>query len=147
MTGHTEFTTAYQKHAELLKQTNALNKAAVFDALQAAGISSVTVTFDGEGDSGQTQDVTAYADKEIPVPSVSISFYLARWGATEPKATQCPLEEAIRDLCWDYLSDEHGGWENNDGGYGEFTFNAALREVELDFYSRYTDSTHYNHTF
>ncbi|OZA04478.1 MAG: hypothetical protein B7Y02_16365, partial [Rhodobacterales bacterium 17-64-5] len=37
------------------------NKDRLFDALTAAGISHVTVTFDGEGDSGQIESIAAWS--------------------------------------------------------------------------------------
>jgi hypothetical protein len=51
-----------------------------------------------------------------------------------------PLPEAAEELCYGYLEQEHGGWENNDGGQGEFTFNVAERRIELDFNARLSDS-------
>ena len=44
-----------------------------------------------------------------------------------------------------YLADEHGGWENDDGAYGTFTFNIAARTIAMEFNGRFTDvfaSTH-----
>ncbi len=38
-----------------------LNKAALFEALAAAGITTAVVTFDGSGDEGQVEEVAAYA--------------------------------------------------------------------------------------
>ena len=41
------------------------NKAAVFDALTAAGLTIVTVRFDGYGDSGQIEDIEAKAGDDV----------------------------------------------------------------------------------
>jgi hypothetical protein len=143
-----EITSAYERHAALLRRTTESNKAALFDALVAAGITTVVVTFDGEGDSGQIEDVRAYvADAEVTLPSAEVPWHVAPWNASEPELTKTALDEAVRDLCWDYLSGEHGGWENNDGGFGEFTLNVAGREVDLEFKARFTDTTHFHHTF
>ena len=38
----------------------------MFDALATAGINTVIVTFDGEGDSGQIQDITADDSAQVP---------------------------------------------------------------------------------
>ena len=40
------------------------NKTALFDALAAAGITSVLVHFDGSGDSGQIEDIDATAGEQ-----------------------------------------------------------------------------------
>ena len=48
---------------------------------------------------------------------------------------------------YDFLSDTHGGWENNDGAYGEFCFDASARTVHLEFNERFTSSELYTHDF
>jgi hypothetical protein len=124
--------------AKALIEANAINKTAVFAALTAASITRVTVTFDGAGDSGQMNDINAKAgEAEVALPNVEIQF----------DGRPLSLSDAIEHLCFDYLSQEHGGWENNDGGQGEFTFDVAERRIELDFNQFYMDSTNYSHTF
>jgi hypothetical protein len=54
---------------------------------------------------------------------------------------------ALETICYDFLEQEHGGWENNDGAFGEFTFNVAERTVELEFHGRYMDISTSTHTF
>ena len=61
--------------------------------------------------------------------------------------SESTLEEAIENLCYDYLEETHGGWENNDGGFGEFRIDVAKRTVELEFNGRFTDTCTSNHTF
>lgn len=96
---------AHQAHAKALAEANILNKAAVFDALPALRISTVTVSFDGEGDSGQIEDITALIDeKPEPVPCTSIQFQAVSWNGCEPTVSEMALEEGIRSLCYDCLS-------------------------------------------
>lgn len=124
--------------AKALAEANAVNKTAVFTALAAASITQVTVMFDGGGDSGQIDEITARAgDDKADIPDAEIRF----------DDRPLPLKEAIEHLCFDYLSQEHGGWENNDGGQGDFTFHVAEMRIELDFNQFYTDSTNHTHTF
>jgi hypothetical protein len=126
---------------------SAANKQAVFDVVEAAGITTITVTFEGEGDSGQIEDVSAYkGDAAVDVPPTTIRWHRG-WIGEQEQTADLPLEEAIRDLCWDYLSEEHGGWENNDGGYGEFTLDVPTRTVTLEFNGRFTDVHTSTHTF
>ena len=148
MTDTDDFTASYNRHLEMLAQTNALNKAAVFDALQAAGIDTVTVNFNGESDSGQIEEVVAYA-QEGPreLPSTSVKLQSVSWGSTESISSERPLAEAIEDLCYDYLSQEHSGWENNDGASGDFTFHVRDRRIELDVHVRFSDSVYHGYTF
>jgi len=57
------------------------------------------------------------------------------------------LREAIETACYDFLTQEHAGWENNDGAYGEFTIDVAERKIELECNVRFCDSTCFTHTF
>jgi hypothetical protein len=136
----------YERRQEALKQANAANKEAVFAALAEAGIATVTVGFDGEGDSGQLGDI-AVDGKAHQLPDLPVEIQDAPYGAEAPVRRQATLFHAIETLCFNYLAHEHGGWENNDGAYGEFTFKVAHRRIELDFNARFSDSVNYTHTF
>ena len=106
---------------------------------------TVNVTFDGEGDSGQIENITA--DDCAEVPQIPLELQQPSWGTGKLDSIQTTLRESIETLCYDFLSQEQGGWENNDGAYGEFTFHVAERRVELDFNARFTDTTHFSHSF
>jgi hypothetical protein len=137
----------YQAHAKALAEVNTINKTTVFAALTAASITLVTVTFDGGGDSGQIQDVVAQAgEANIHIPNTQIVMQRASWGGKRD-AAKIALRDAIEELCFDYLSQEHGGWENNDGGQGDFTFHVGEQRIDLDFNQFYTESTNHSHTF
>jgi hypothetical protein len=138
---------AYEQHAKSLAEANDINKNAVFAALKAESITTVRVLFDGAGDSGQIQEVSAEtANGSIALPDVQIEMQHASWGGKVTSA-KMQLRDAIDELCFDYLSQEHGGWENNDGGEGEFTFRAEDSSLDLDFVQFYTESTTHSHTF
>jgi len=140
-----DFAALYQNHQKAIAEANVINKTAVFDVLTAAGIASVVATFDGEGDSGQIESILA--DDAAELPHITIELQQTVWGTGKLDSKQTTLRDAIETLCYDFLSQEHGGWENNDGAYGEFTFNVVERTVELDFNARFTDSTHFSHSF
>ena len=143
-----DFETRYAQHKELCAKANELNKAVLFDALAPAGITIINVEFDGEGDSGQINGVSALAgDQPADLPATKLTIHQLRWGQTEPTASEFTLEAAIEALCYDYLEQEHDGWENNDGGYGEFIIDVAERTISLEFCSRYTDIEKFNHSF
>ena len=48
------------------------------------------------------------------------------------------LLAVVEEMAYDYLADTHRGWENDDGAYGEFCFDAAARTIHLDFNERFT---------
>ena len=124
------------------------NKTALFDALAAAGITLVTVTFDGSGDSGQIEDITAQSDdRTVDLPQGEITIATVAWGTDKVTATSMGVEAAIEQLAYDFLSETHGGWENNDGAYGEFSFDVAARTITLDYNERYTATEFYSHEF
>jgi hypothetical protein len=65
----------YERHREARARISISNKSTVFDALTAANITQVLVDFDGEGDSGQIDSVTAYHGEErfdFPAPTIAI---------------------------------------------------------------------------
>jgi hypothetical protein len=142
-----DFISKYEHHAKTLAQANEGNKAVVFDALATADITAVTVEFDGEGDSGQIADVTARAgETQVDIPTTPVTIRRAWWG-NEALAAETPLSEAIEALCYDYLEQEHGGWENNDGAFGSFEFDVAGRAIQLEFNGRFTDVATTTHDF
>jgi hypothetical protein len=127
---------ALKEHETNLRDASPFNKAAVFEVLATAGISKVLVTFNGEGDSGQIEEMDADG-KSLPV--VSLKTKHAVWATGTLELTETILEDAIETICYNFLSDEYGGWENNDGAYGDFTFDVQKRTIELQFNGRYTD--------
>lgn len=129
-----------ERHRKAVTAANEHNKPLVFDILAAAGITSVTVEFDGEGDSGQIQSVIACAgESHLELPQTPVTLHRAAWANETLTAGTEPLPGAIETLCYDYLEQEHGGWENNDGAFGTFSFDVAARTIELEFNGRFTD--------
>jgi hypothetical protein len=143
-----DFETNYARHKELRTKANEINKAVLFDALASTSITSIKVEFDGYGDSGQINGVAASSvDAPAELPQTMITIQTVSWGATEILTAQSTLETAIENLCYDYLEQTHAGWENNDGGYGEFGIDVAKRSIELEFNGRFTDTWIDTHTF
>jgi hypothetical protein len=131
-------------HADL----QPLNKTALFDALAAAGVTHVILTFDGYGDSGQIENVEAKAgDTLVAMPEGTVEIAEAVWGKPEPARTAVSIADVIERLVYDLLTETHCGWENNDGAYGDFTFNVAERTITLDYNERYTASEYSQHVF
>ena len=57
------------------------------------------------------------------------------------------LEDVVEQLTYDFLSDTQAGWENDDGAYGEFCFDASARTIHLEFNERFTSSELFTHDF
>lgn len=136
---------AFQERAASLV---AGNKAALFEALTAAGITHVIVIFDGCGDSGQIESVEVFSDEvQVKLPQTKVLISSASWGDPGIVAETMTLPNAIEHMAYDFLASAHGGWENNDGAYGEFCFDARVGTIQLDYNERFTSSEYYSHEF
>lgn len=126
----------------------ASNKSAVFDALRAAGITVVEVVFDGAGDSGQIESVTARSGEtptELPVIEIEIATPLYDGSRLDHRTVK--LIEAIEELAYAFLEETHDGWEVNEGAFGEFTFDVADRSIALGYNERIETSEFHAHSW
>ena len=146
-----DFVSVFARQAEQTEREAELrpaNKDRLFDALTSAGITHVTVTFDGEGDSGQIESIGAWnGDIAIDFPQAQIAYAALTWDNPAVEMRQLSLEDAVEQLAYDFLADVHDGWENNGGAYGEFCFDASARSIYLEFNERFTSSELYTHDF
>ena len=134
--------------ARLADEALPLNKAALFDALAAAGITGVLVTFDGAGDSGQIEAIDATRDQApAELPAAAIAIATPDWDGSGLQRRQCSVRDAIEALAYAFLEETHDGWEINEGAYGEFRFDVAERTVELDYNERIETSEYHGHSW
>lgn len=97
--------------------------------LTALGVAIVTASYSGCGDSGQIDEVAFLSPKEKVIT----------------KAIPKDLQEEVETFLYDALETRHGGWENNDGGEGEFHWTLATGDCEhthRDFYIESDTSYH-----
>lgn len=124
------------------------NKESLFDALAAAGITSVAVIFDGYGDSGQIESIDAVAGTEaVSFPDTLVEMIGLEWAEPEARTQSLSLRAAIEELAYDFLGQTHGGWQDRDGAYGDFTFDVGQRTISVDFNERYSTTENYFHVF
>ena len=136
------------EHDRLAAELRPANKTAVFDALTAAGLTIVTVLFDGYGDSGQIEDIEAKAgDDVVALPPGNAEIAAAVWRHAESERTVMSVRDAIERLAYDFLEENHDGWENSDGAYGDFIFDVAERTITLDYNERHMESDYSQHVF
>lgn len=110
---------AYQKaEADRQKQLSLL-KAALLARLAAAKVDHVEIPYDGEGDSGQIEDVHAYSAAGTPIALVGKPVEFR--GRGKHRLQFASLREALEHFAWELLGIHHDGFENNDGGYGQIT--------------------------
>ena len=137
-----------RERARLASEALALNKTTLFDALAAAGITAIIVEFDGCGDSGQIESVEPkHGDATVGLPDALIDWTKPNADLSGLERSGLPAGDAIEAMAYNLLSDTHGGWEDNDGAYGTFTFDVATRLITLDFNERFTASENHQHEF
>lgn len=138
----------WNAHEARRAELHPANKASLFAALGDAGITRVVLTFNGGGDSGQTEKIEAFAGgdaRDLPDATIDLRDLLFR--ESEPRSLSQPLAEAIETLAYACLESRHCGWENNEGGYGEFVFDVAKGTIALDYNERVETSENYTHEF
>jgi hypothetical protein len=80
------------------------NHAAIAQALAAAGVASVTALYEGTGDSGGLEDVSYWDRNDQFIDEKAIG----KW------------HDDLMEFLYDLIEIRHGGYENNEGGGGEF---------------------------
>lgn len=132
------------------------NRKAILAALSKIEATNVEVCYSGSGDSGQVDGVSILRDEEtIDASQVMIDFEeekshhnheTKQWErivSTEPKS----LPDAIESLCYDLLEREHGGWENNEGADGLFTFDVKEGKIKWSHNEFYTETNTTEHEY
>jgi hypothetical protein len=122
----------------------------LFDTLAETKVSSIEVTFDGCGDSGQVESVDYTDSKGKGIDEAYLNKTIVKGSATtaymqydektkllvDGKSKEGTVREIIEEICYDKLAASHGGWELNEGSYGTFTFNVSTRKVTLEYNER-----------
>ena len=143
-----EFMQRYAENERVYKTLSSFvydgNKTVLFDALAAAGITAVIVTFDGSGDSGQIENIEIQG-RMTNLPPTQIELAFASWGSCDIRREALSLNDAVEALVYELLRQTHEGWENNEGAYGEFTFDVAKRSIMLDYNERIETSEYTQH--
>jgi hypothetical protein len=125
------------KHRVALARKVAQAKTSLFDCLEDAGLILITVDFDGSGDSGQIEGIFAFDEYgEVAVPRASLPCISLNPGARADTTELQSVSDVVEALAYDLLEEEHGGWENNDGAYGEFRFDVTDRTITLAYHER-----------
>lgn len=124
--------------APTAKSLHQAHKDFLFERLAALGIATVTAEYDGEGDSGQINDIEAFTAGNAPVDlSNTGTFTFPFYDGCDPIHFNS-LHDFVDTLCWELLELYHAGFENNDGGFGTFTFTVADKQAMLTHNDRYT---------
>lgn len=98
----------------------------VMNLLRDFGIKKVTVRYSGGGDSGQIDEVVfePSLSPEAEAATVDAEKTVGRheggiWIDTV-RACKATIQETVEEYCDDQIDSLHGGYENSEGGFGEF---------------------------
>lgn len=129
------------------------NKQTLAAAMRGLGISSLTVSYSGSGDSGQIDEVSFEPWTELgadDTAQAAVSEW--HWNGDDRRSHEqlvfaaLGLVDFAESLCDAAIAlCDHDGYENNDGGEGRFTLQAEGASAELehsDFYVERETSTH-----
>ena len=135
----------YEESNRALQQKALGLRRKVMAALVAAGAKSVTVSFDGYGDSGEVgnpevspKEAESVLAEFIPDTTHEASEWVGEGRDSRVIRTtrDRTVSESISELCYALL-DNHGGWEINEGSFGHFTIGPAADEINLTFNQRF----------
>lgn len=112
-------------------------KGAMLALLTAHKIVRVHIRYDGSGDSGQIDNITATDADGNRVPILSISPIN---GGASCGGGFASLWDALDDFAWSILGHYHDGFVDNDGGYGTFVIDVPDARITLDHYDRFVQS-------
>jgi len=127
-----------------------LNKAALATAVKLLRITRIEAEFSGSGDSGQIDEVRYFAGKQrinnvdmikkliVADASINDSTTYCETKKEWVTTTKSPnIEELVEQICYDLLGANHGGWEINEGSFGEFVFKFGKgNKIDLTFNQR-----------
>ena len=137
-----------QEFVKLCKSTLSENKTALFDALANARVDTVEVTFNGYADSGQVDEAVIDGEgADADLRLINIKIARVGWGSPAVVRETLSVKDAIEKLVCDLLQQTYGGWEINQGAYGDFLFDVGDRTVTLNFNERIETSEYTQHVF
>ena len=106
-----------QQEKEAREQAIATFKS-LCENLAQQGIEEVRISYDGYGDSGAIEQITAFSDGEEIAVDAAVS-------------------QSLEDAACGLLP---GGWENNDGAFGELVLNVTERRLVREHNWRISDT-------
>lgn len=118
------------------------HKDILFDILASRKVEKFQVSFDGNGDSGQVEDI----DLEDYICDLKVDG-VSDDGVSDVESEKITVRDLVENVCYDTLEHTWGGWEIDSGSYGTFTFDVKNRKVHLDFNERIEDVNNHEYEF
>jgi hypothetical protein len=119
--------------------------------LRTMGVTSVTCTYDGSGDSGDMQDIMLVSGALVGEnSSKSLQNFVDRHVSTVETSKQLftqKMADALENALWKIVSDNFPGWENEDGAFGEIDVTVEDGKIKVEHNQRYTEVNTYEKEF
>lgn len=140
----TGFTTWLAERETERDAENRVLRAELVAMLRDAGVETVTAHYDAYGDSGNIEEVVLLPE----LPKVELV-------AVEAEADR-PQEDAdhrlttadaskLDDFLWSTVYGLHPGFENNEGGYGDISWDVTADSISIEHSERFVDVNCYSH--
>ena len=108
----------------------------------------IIAEYDGYGDSGQFENIFDDDGGALThlLESETISHEpIEKWGSYDGKwesrqVTESPIIDFLENIAYDLLEVYHGGWEINDGAFGQVVFDVEKGSISIQHNTRFTDS-------
>ena len=99
-------------------------------ALTTYGVKRVRATYEGCGDSGSLEDPEYFGEGNAPILAEAIG----EW------------HDKVADFLYDLIDRRHGGYENNEGGGGDFEWDLTAEGLIHEHYSCFTERDYSTHS-
>ncbi len=139
-------TTTVQSNREPIGREKApkLMLAAICACAKLHGIATITISYDGSGDDGAIDAVTLTGPRgeegqpapEIAMPDVPCSTWTVPYRG-DAVAIESTFESALDDLGYELIAQNHAGWENGEGAFGEVIIDVEAGRATHDHNTRY----------
>ena len=135
------------RYTRLKRETRTEDRATVMAALKACGITKVVMRYDGYGDSGGVEECAVEGGQGQESLTTPIQTTLVDWSSAEKTIQMSPLRDVLETLTMQYVDVEHDGWENNEGGSGDVTFDPVADTITVSHTENYITHEDFVHTY
>ena len=121
------------ERTRLSRQAVVEHKAAIIAKAGLHHIARIEVSYDGEGDEGQIQEIVGYRHRligeEVDEDETALIVDLTVLGFVE--GSSAALADDVDAFAWSVLDIEHSGFEINDGGSGTLVIDVETGTAKL----------------
>lgn len=118
--------------------------AAICACAKLHGIATITISYDGHGDEGGIDGVTLNGPAredgqpapEMAMPDMPCSTWTVPYRG-DAFAVETTFESALDDLGYELIAQNHAGWENGEGAFGEVIIDVEAGRATHGHNTRY----------